>query len=487
MVRTDPASIFVVDDDDLLRDLVCDGLRAAGFAPVGFPSGEACLAALRGETPAAVVTDLTMPGLSGLETLDRIRAHHAHLPVVVLTGTTDPATVVEAMRRGAYDFHPKPVDRTKLVTTLANAVEKHAMAVRLASLEREVAGAGMPGMVGESPAMRELYRLIDRVAAADVSVCIHGESGTGKELVARAIHARSSRAGAPFVALDCAALPEALQEPALFGHEAGALAGDPARRAGCFERVAGGTLLLDEVADLAPSAQARLLRVLQQRAIQRAGSSRELPVDFRLLTATHQDLAAAVRAGRFREDLYFRIMVFELEVPPLRARGEDVALLARHFVAEGAQALRGHPVTLTDQALARLVAHGWPGNVRELRHACQRALVSCEGGRIEVRDLPGRLGREPALTPVAGTLPAWRQEADGGSLEAPGGAPEEPSATPPPLPAAPPEGVLTLASMERQAILDALAQFGGNRSRVSKELGIGRTTLYRKLREYGIP
>ncbi|MCM2334788.1 MAG: sigma-54 dependent transcriptional regulator [Anaeromyxobacteraceae bacterium] len=486
-MRTDPASIFVVDDDAHVRELVGAGLRAAGFAPVGFDGGEACLAALRSETPAAVVTDLAMPGLSGLETLDRIRAHHAFLPVVVLTGTTDPATVVEAMRRGAYDFHPKPIDRTKLVTTLANAVEKHAMAVRLSSLEREAAGAGMPGLVGESPAMKELVRLVDRVAATDVSVCIHGESGTGKELVARAIHARSSRAAAPFVAVNCAALPEALQASELFGHEAGAFTGASARRAGGFEQAAGGTLLLDEVADLAPSTQARLLRVLARRAIQRVGSSQELPVDFRLLTATHQDLAAAVRAGRFREDLYFRIMVFELEVPPLRARGQDVALLARHFVAEGAQALRGHPVALSDEAVARLLAHGWPGNVRELRNACQRALVTCDGGRIEPRDLPGRLGREPALTPVAGSLQAWRLGPEGAAAEAPSAVLEEPAAAPSPTPAAPAEGVLTLAGMERQAILDALAQFGGNRSRVSKELGIGRTTLYRKLKEYGIP
>jgi DNA-binding NtrC family response regulator len=247
--------------------------------------------------------------------------------------------------------------------------------------------------------------------------------------------------------------------------------------------------------------------VLQQRTIQRVGSSQEIPVDFRLLAATHQDLGAAVRAGKFREDLYFRIVVFELEVPPIRARGADVSLLARHFVAEGAKALRGQPVEISEAALARLQAHGWPGNVRELQNVCQRALVTCDGGRIEVRDLPGRLGSEPALTPVAGTMPAWRPEepaaasAAVGTVEHAGPAPAAPAPAPAPppgspyaapvsaaaMPMTPADGVLTLATMERQAILDALSQFEGNRTRVSKELGIGRTTLYRKLKEYGIP
>ncbi len=502
MTQTEPASIFVVDDDPHLRALVGHWLSAAGFAPVGIDSGEACLRALSEETPAAVLLDLSMPGLSGLATLERIRAHHAHLPVVVLTASTDPATVVETIRKGAYDFLPKPIDRTKVITTLANALEKHAMALKLASLEREVTGVGMPGMVGESPAMKELYRLIDRVAATDISVYVHGESGTGKELVARAIHARSSRARAPFVALNCAALSETLQESELFGHEKGAFTGASARRAGCFEQVAGGTLFLDEVAELAPSTQAKLLRVLQQRTIQRVGSSQEVEVDFRLLAATHQDLAAAVRAGKFREDLYFRIVVFELEVPPLRLRGDDVTLMARHFVAEGAMALRGHPVEFSAEALDRLRSHGWPGNVRELQNVCQRALVTCDGGRIQPTDLPPRLGAElpgpgasavvqavaaaappvemaAAPTPAAGAAAAGADASSGAGTPAPG------VEAPRPVGEAPEAG-LTLAGLEKQAILEALSQYEGNRTRVSKELGIGRTTLYRKLREYGI-
>jgi len=493
----DRPAVFVVDDDSHLRTLIGGWVEAAGFRPVELESGEACLAALPTETPAAVLLDLSMPGMGGAAALDRIRSHHRHLPVIVLTATKDVDTVVDLMRRGAYDFLPKPVDRTKLVTTLVNAMEKHAMAMRLATLEREAEGRTIPGFVGASPAMRELYRQIDRVAASDISVYIHGESGTGKELVARAIHDRSGRSGSPFIALNCAAIPESLQESELFGHERGAFTGAAQRRVGCFEQVSGGTLFLDEVAELSPGAQSKLLRVLQQRTIQRVGSSQEIEVDFRLLAATHQDLAAAVQAGRFREDLFYRIVVFELELPPLRERAGDVELLARHFVAQAGKALAGREVGISPQALDALQRYGWPGNVRELQNVCQRAAVTCEGDSIVPTDLPPRVcqavaiprpvapAAEPAvaappapvptvgtvvtgLAPVLGHLVPETEE-----LPAPAASPSAPAA-------------LTLSGMERNAIVEALQRAGGNRARVSRELGIGRTTLYRKLKEYGI-
>jgi DNA-binding NtrC family response regulator len=502
----DRPAVFVVDDDSHLRTLIASWVDAAGFRPVELESGEACLAALPTETPAAVLLDLSMPGMGGAATLDRVRSHHKHLPVIVLTANKDVDTVVDVMRRGAYDFLPKPVDRTKLVTTLVNAMEKHAMAMRLATLEREAEGRAIPGFVGGSRAMRELYRQIDRVAASDISVYIHGESGTGKELVARAIHDRSGRAKSAFIALNCAAIPESLQESELFGHERGSFTGAAQRRIGCFEQVAGGTLFLDEVAELSPGAQSKLLRVLQQRTIQRVGASQEIEVDFRLLAATHQDLAAAVREGRFREDLFYRIVVFELELPPLRDREGDVELLARHFVAQAARELAGREVQLSAEALAALLRYEWPGNVRELQNVCQRAAVTCEGDTIGTGDLPPRIfaaitqprpapvlaavpDRAPAgmpvpleaagfrvdgLAPVLGHLApeAFQEEDDGEVAVAVADGGSSPS--------------LTLSGMERNAIVEALRRAGGNRARVSRELGIGRTTLYRKLKEYGI-
>jgi DNA-binding NtrC family response regulator len=497
----DRPAVFVVDDDSHLRTLIGSWVNAAGFRPVELDGGEACLAALPTETPAAVLLDLSMPGMGGAAALDRIRSHHRHLPVIVLTANKDVDTVVDLMRRGAYDFLPKPVDRTKLVTTLVNAMEKHAMAMRLATLEREAEGRAIPGFVGGSRAMRELYRQIDRVAASDISVYIHGESGTGKELVARAIHERSGRSGSPFIALNCAAIPESLQESELFGHERGAFTGAAQRRVGCFEQVAGGTFFLDEVAELSLGAQAKLLRVLQQRTIQRVGSSQEIEVDFRLLAATHQDLTQAVREGRFREDLFYRIVVFELELPPLRDREGDVELLARHFVQHAGRELAGRDVHLSAEALAALQRYSWPGNVRELQNVCQRAAVTCEGDTIGPGDLPPRVCAatappQPVFAPAAAAAPVPPSpvpfEPLAGQVErlAPvvGHLPPEDSEITGELPIAPDASApaLTLSGMERNAIVDALRRAGGNRARVSRELGIGRTTLYRKLKEYGI-
>ena len=501
----DRPAVFVVDDDYHLRTLIATWVEAAGFRPVELDSGEACLGALPTETPAAVLLDLSMPGMGGAATLDRIRSHHRHLPVIVLTANRDVDTVVDVMRRGAYDFLPKPVDRTKLVTTLVNAMEKHAMAMRLATLEREAEGRAIPGFVGGSRTMRELYRQIDRVAASDISVYIHGESGTGKELVARAIHDRSGRGKAPFIALNCAAIPESLQESELFGHERGSVTGAAQRRIGCFEQVAGGTLFLDEVAELSSGAQSKLLRVLQQRTIQRVGSSQEIEVDFRLLAATHQDLAAAVREGRFREDLFYRIVVFELELPPLRDREGDVELLASHFVALAGRELAGREVQLSPEALSALLRYDWPGNVRELQNVCQRAAVTCEGDTIGTGDLPPRIfaaiaAPRPAPAPAA-MMPDLAFLAPPTPVDAAGVrvdglapvighlAPDEVEGTdePPTLSSASGSSAgLTLSGMERNAIVEALRRAGGNRARVSRELGIGRTTLYRKLKEYGI-
>ncbi len=458
--------VFVVDDDDDLRGLVAHWLTKAGFAVEQFASGEACVAALGRRLPSAVLLDLNMPGIGGAEALGQIKAHNRFLPVIVLTVEREVETIVSTMQGGAYDFLVKPLGESKILTTVRNAVESHRMALRLAQLEREVQGPSFAGLIGNSPAMRELGGQIERLAASDISVCIQGESGTGKELVAQAIHDNSGRRGRPFVALNCAAIPESLQESELFGHERGAFTGAANRHAGKFEQAEGGTLFLDEVAELSPALQSKLLRVLQERRVSRVGSSQEIPVDFRLLAASHRRLAEEVRAGRFREDLYFRIVVFELEVPALRDREGDVPLLADHFVRKFGPRLRGATPDLSPAALQLLARHPFRGNVRELENAIQRAVVSCNGLTIEPHDLPpsvrgdGQLFRPLAIAQTDEASGAANRDAE--------------------------RNVQSLADLERQAIEMALQRARGNRSLVAQQLGIGRTTLYRKLKEYGL-
>ena len=458
--------VFVVDDDDDLRGLLALWLSRAGFTVEQFASGEACVAALGRRLPSVVLLDLNMPGIGGVQALGQIKAHNRFLPVVVLTVEREVETIVSTMQGGAYDFLVKPLGESKLLTTVRNAVESHRMALRVAQLEREVQGPSFAGLIGNSAAMRELGGQIERLAASDISVVIHGESGTGKELVAQAIHDNSGRHERPFVALNCAAIPESLQESELFGHERGAFTGAANRHAGKFEQAEGGTLFLDEVAELSPALQSKLLRVLQERRVSRVGSTQEIPVDFRLLAASHRRLSDEVRAGRFREDLYFRIVVFELEVPALRDREGDVAMLADHFVRKFGPRLRGATPDLSPAAVDMLSRHPFRGNVRELENAIQRAVVSCNGLTIEPHDLPpsvrgdGQLFRPLAIAKAEETLAAANRDAE--------------------------RNVQSLADLERQAIEMALQRARGNRSLVAQQLGIGRSTLYRKLKEYGL-
>ncbi|MEL6341063.1 MAG: sigma-54 dependent transcriptional regulator, partial [Myxococcota bacterium] len=321
----DPAErhcVFLVDDDEHLRPLIRRWLELRGHEVVEFATGEACLEGLAEREPNVVLLDLHMPGAGGVSTLQQIKARHRFLPVVVLTVDRDVKTVVQTMQIGAYDFLVKPLDPDKLNATVSNAIESYRVSVRIAELEREDEG-GKSGLIGESESMRELNRQISRLGGTEVSVYIHGESGTGKELIARAIHQHSDRNEGPFVAINCAAIPDSLQESELFGHEKGSFTGAANKRIGKFELANHGTLFLDEVADLSASAQSKLLRVLQERRVLRVGGSQEIPLDFRVLAATHRDLREEVRLGRFREDLYFRIVVFELKVPPLRERDGD--------------------------------------------------------------------------------------------------------------------------------------------------------------------
>jgi two-component system response regulator AtoC len=447
--------IYVVDDDENLRILVGRWLERAGFEVAPLSDGTECLEALAEEVPSAICLDMNMPGLSGLETIQRIREHHLALPIIVMTSDNSAETAVKAMKLGAHDYLTKPLDQTKLVTTLRNAVEHGRLQMRVSQLEREVEGRGYPGIVGASAAMKAVFRQIDRLAVSDVTVLIHGESGSGKELVAKAIHQSSSRQRKSFVGVNSAAIPESLLESELFGHEKGAFTGAVNRRIGKFEEADGGTLFLDEIGELSPSVQAKLLRVLQERSFQRVGGTFQVRSDFRLITATHRNLAEDVKSGRFREDLFFRLAVFELELPPLRQRKEDIAALAQTFIREQRTAMRSQVTDVSPAALQLLLAHDWPGNVRELQNVMQRAMVVAEGSEIRPEDLPDRVRMGKPSNPSVG---------EGAAANA-----QE-----------------TLEDASRRLLLAALQNHDGNASAVMRELNVGRTRFYRMLRKFAL-
>jgi two-component system response regulator HydG len=446
--------VLLADDDDAITELVGSWLRRAGYAVEVAASAAALGRALQASLPDVVCLDLQLPDGHGLELLPEVLARGPSIPVIIMTSDAGAESAVAAMKGGAYDYLTKPLTQARVLTTVARAAERGRLGLRLRELEREAEGGGYPGIIGASPAMRALFRQLDRVGPRDISVLIHGESGTGKERVAHALHAASPRRGGPLVILNCAAIPEALQESELFGHERGAFTGATEQRRGRFELADQGTLFLDEVAELSPSLQAKLLRVLQERTFSRLGSAALLRSDFRLVAASHRDLAQEVAAGRFRADLYFRLAVFELEVPPLRDRDGDLVRLAEHFLLRLRQEAGEGPTRFSPDALAVLGRHAWPGNVRELENAVHRAAVLATGEVVEVAHLPPRLAAPPSA---------------------------------PPAPAPPSPGVSrSMEAIERAALEEALARAGGNVSEAVRQLGVGRTTFYRKLKKYGL-
>ena len=463
--------VFVVDDDQDLCRLVGRWLDRAGHKVCDFESGEACLQGLSAHFASTICLDLTMPGMGGLETLERIKALHPRMPVIVLTADDSVESVVAAMKLGAYDYLVKPLDKTKLLTTVGNALEKCRLAMRVAQLEREAVGHDYLGIVGASEPMRALFHNMDRVAASDITALIQGETGVGKELVARAIHSESGRRNGPFVAVNFAAIPETLVESEFFGHEKGSFTGATQRRRGKFEEANRGTLFLDEIAEISLPVQAKLLRVLQERKFERLGGSGLIASDFRLLAASNSDLAEEVRAGRFREDLYFRISVFDLDVPTLRDRGEDVLLLARRFIREFNPNCQELKLCLSDEAAELLCNYNWPGNVRELQNVIQRALVVRDGQEIRTADLPNRL-----------------RVAAGSSLASPerrtrvGTQQPEMASLPPARDLN--SGPASLAEVERMTLEAALRRSRGNISQVMRELKVSRTRLYRMLKKF---
>ena len=441
-------TILVADDESGMRESVWRVLRREGFAVLTAADGAAALEILRKTPVALLIADLRMPGLDGLELLRAGKLVAPDLEVIVLSGHGTIEEAVDAMKEGAYDFLTKPFDRAPLLRSVRQALERRSLIAENRRLRRQVdALSSGDDMVGTSPAIAELVRLINQIAPTTSSVVIQGESGTGKELVARAIHRRSRRSERPFIRVNCAALPDTLLESELFGHEKGAFTGAVTRRAGRFELADGGTLLLDEIADLSPVAQAKVLRVLQEGEFEPVGAVRTVKVDVRVLVATNQDLTRLVQEKRFREDLYHRLHVIALTVPPLRDRHEDIPLLAQHFIRRYAARNQRTIEGLTEPALEVLRNYPWPGNVRELEHAVERAVVLARGPFLEPQDLP---------THVSGTEPSTRV------VSIPIGMP--------------------LDEVEQRLIEETLRQTKGDKELAAKLLGIASRTIYRKLK-----
>ncbi|HSH42932.1 MAG TPA: nitrogen regulation protein NR(I) [Arenicellales bacterium] len=457
--------IWIIDDDESIRWVLERALSKAGYATRSFESGESVMQRLRLGPPAAVITDIRMPGIDGLDLLAQIHDAYPGLPVIVMTAHTDLESAVDSYRSGAFEYLPKPFDLPEAVRLVERAV-----AERAAADTQPGAGQAAPsGLIGEAPAMQEVYRAIGRLANSRVNVLICGESGTGKELVARALHTHSTRADRPLVSINTAAVPAELLESELFGHEKGAFTGAHERRIGRFEQADGGTLFLDEIGDMPPHLQTRLLRVLSDHRFYRVGGTREIEVDVRIIAATHQDLERRVAEGRFREDLFHRLNVIRLVLPPLRERREDIPLLAEHFLDASARELQVEPRRLTADAAAAFQAYHWPGNVRQLENVCRWITVMAPSQQVTRDDLPAELLQEQQDNGTADWTRLLKRTV---------------------------EQQLQLGrrdilrdlenDFERILLTTALEHTGGHKQEAARRLGWGRNTLTRKLKELDI-
>ncbi len=447
----DKARILVVDDEPSARTGLEKLLKQEGYEVDVAGDGHSALSLASERPPDLVVTDLKMPGMDGVELLKKLHDQDRDLPVIVATAFGDVASAVSAMRAGAEDYLTKPIDFDSLVLIAERALERRELRVEAENLRRQLRereGGGLQGLIGSSPAMQKVYRIARQVAASRATVLITGESGTGKGELARAVHALSPRAKAPFVSLHCAALAESLLESELFGHEKGSFTGADRRRQGRFEQANNGTLFLDEVGEIPALTQVKLLQVLQERTFERVGGNEPINVDVRLVAATNRDLAADVREGRFREDLYYRLNVVHIEMPPLRLRGNDAMVLGEHFMRRFAQENHKRVDGFTDAARSKVLSHRWPGNVRALENAIERAVVLCEGPLIDADDLPFDTAPEAH-----------------GAVRIPGA---------------------TMSEIERYAILSTLEATGGSTTKAAELLDISVRTIQYRLHEYGV-
>jgi two-component system, NtrC family, nitrogen regulation response regulator GlnG len=463
-----PLRVWLVDDDTSIRWVLERALKNGGMVPKAFDAAEPALAALRNDTPDVLITDIRMSGQSGLDLLRRVHDAHPELPVIVMTAYSDLGSAVSAYESGAFEYLAKPFDIDQAVDLV-----KRAAAAGVRSVESAVSTPTIPELLGRAPAMQQVFRAIGRLSRSSVNVLITGESGTGKELAARALHEHSPRANRPFIALNTSAIPAELLESELFGHEKGAFTGADSLRRGRFEQADGGSLFLDEIGDMSTSLQTRLLRVLAEGEFYRVGGQTPIRVDVRVIAATHQNLEERVRNSQFREDLFHRLNVIRIELPPLRARHEDVPDLLEHYMRLAAQELGVEPKALTNDARDKLSAYAWPGNVRELVNLCRRFTVLAPGNEIRAEDLPPEItGAVASTTPEQDWTSSLAQWADRQALSPP----------------RPPRPLLddALPAFERTLIRVALKHTQGHRQDAAKLLGWGRNTLTRKLKELGM-
>jgi two-component system response regulator HydG len=447
--------ILVVDDEQETCDLLEMALGRHGFKVTASTNAQRALELVAEQDFDVVLTDLSMPEMSGLDLCERVLGTRPDMPVVVITGQGSLETAIGAIRVGAYDFITKPVDPKLLFLSVSRAIQHRRLSDEVKRLRQAVDGdaADAARIVGQSGAMRRVYELINRVGESDASVLIHGETGTGKELIARGIHGKSRRKNGPFVAINCAAVPHSLLESELFGHARGAFTDAKAQRTGLFVQASGGTLFLDEIGELPIDVQPKLLRALQERKVRPVGANQEIPFDARIVAATNRNLEDEVYEKRFREDLYYRINVVKIDVPPLRERGGDVLHLAQHFLKQFAERNGKPTLELSTTGAEKLMAYNWPGNVRELENCMEHAVALARFDQITVEDLPEKIRAYRAERFVVA--------------------------------ANDPTEIVTMDELERRYILRVLSLVGGNKSRAAQVLGFDRRTLYRKLERYG--
>ena len=484
--------VWIVDDDESIRWVLEKSLSREGMAVQSFPGAAELLDALNDDSggPDVLISDIRMPGLDGLALMERVRASRPELPVIIVTAHSDLDAAVASFRGGAFEYLPKPFDVDSVASLVRRAAQKRVTVPDAKPVEARAA------IIGEAPAMQDVFRAIGRLSQSQITVLITGESGTGKELIARALHVNSPRSSRPFIAINTAAIPKDLLESEFFGHERGAFTGAAMQRKGRFEQADGGSLFLDEIGDMPADLQTRLLRVLQDGQFYRVGGLAPVSVDVRIIAATHQDLDRAVAEGRFREDLYHRLNVIRVRVPPLRERREDIPLLLRYFLDAAARELKTEPKQLLPEVLATLTAYDWHGNVRQLENACRWLTVMAPGQDVHLEDLPPELRGRAAASSEAASSTATA------ALASPPSTADAPSPMPPASGdwsevlrtwaqarfAAGDEDLLGTAApqFERTLIEVALAACKGQRQEAARRLGWGRNTLTRKIKELGI-